>query len=227
VTEPLRIYLADARALGADRIGGLVTEADREPLARLTHPRRRAEYLAGRALLRFALERATRRAAGSHRVIVRPDGKPECAGGPAISVSHSGVLVACATAPAGEIGVDVQQYHVRRSTEALARAHYCPAEIDWLRAAPPGAFYMLWTLKEAYLKALGCGLSGGLDRLECRIVPPRIDARADMPVHLALYSAGDAFLGVAITGCDAPLIEIERASAAAPPLRFIATTALG
>jgi 4'-phosphopantetheinyl transferase len=189
----------------------------------LGRPRRRAEYLAGRALLRFALERSTGRSARSLRVTVRPDGKPECAGGPAISVSHSGALVACATAPGGEIGIDVQQPVEGRSTDALARRHYRAAEIDWLRSAPDGAFYMLWALKEAYLKALGCGVFGGLDRLECRVVPPRIDARADVPAHLALYSAGDAFVGIAVTGCAAPRIRIESAPAAAPPIRLIAT----
>ena len=36
---------------------------------------------------------------------------------------------------------------------------------------------MLWVLKEAYLKALGSGLAGGLSSLECRIEPPAVVAR--------------------------------------------------
>jgi 4'-phosphopantetheinyl transferase len=223
--EPLRVYVADARAFDAAQIDALVTPEDRERLARLGRPRRRAEYLAGRALLRFALERSTGRSARSHRLTVRPGGKPECVGGPAISVSHSGALVACATACGGEIGIDVQRRLEGRSTAALAHRHYRAAEIDWLRAAPAGAFYMLWALKEAYLKALGCSLFGGLDRLECRVVPPRIDARADAPAHLALYSVGDAFVGIAITGCTPPRIRIESAPAVSPPIRLIATGA--
>ena len=35
---------------------------------------------------------------------------------------------------------------------------------------------MLWVLKEAYLKALGSGLAGGLSSLECRIEPPAVVA---------------------------------------------------
>ncbi len=59
---------------------------------------------------------------------------------------------------------------------------------------------MLWVLKEAYLKALGVGLAGGLGSLECRIEPPSIDARvaAGAPApNLGLYSARGCYLGVA------------------------------
>ena len=47
---------------------------------------------------------------------------------------------------------------------------------------------MLWVLKEAYLKFLGCGLAGGLDLLECRVEPPLIEMRAAATAHLAVYS---------------------------------------
>ena len=47
-----------------------------------------------------------------------------------------------------------------------------------MRAAPPGdkerTFFRWWTRKEAVLKADGCGLSGGLDRLDISGCPPEL-----------------------------------------------------
>jgi len=226
----LTVYYADSQDIGAADIDALVTPEDRVRLAAFTHPRRRSEYLAGRALLRYALERSTGRAAGSHRVTTRDGGKPECVSGPAISQSHSGRMLMCAVAPDGEIGIDVQLPRLRQWNMEIARRYFCTAEYERLRGAPADAFYMLWVLKEAYLKALGCGLAGGLDYIECRIEPPLIEARAEIPAHLALYSAGDAFVGVAAVGCGRPEIEMQRwlarsANTAPPPIPLAATAA--
>ena len=99
-------------------------------------------------------------------------------------------MLVCAVAPQGEIGIDVQLPSLRQWNMEIARRYFCAAEYERLRGAPADAFYMLWVLKEAYLKALGCGLAGGLDLIECRIEPPLIEARAQIPAHLALYSRG-------------------------------------
>ena len=67
---------------------------------------------------------------------------------------------------------------------------------------------MLWVLKEAYLKAVGLGLAGGLASLECRIEPPVLAARvatgAATP-QLELLGGEGVFIGVAALGAGAPL----------------------
>jgi 4'-phosphopantetheinyl transferase len=51
-----------------------------------------------------------------------------------------------------------------------SRAHFAPAEYAALQALPPSdrtdVFYRCWTRKEAYLKALGTGLSTDLASFE-------------------------------------------------------------
>jgi hypothetical protein len=79
------------------------------------------------------------------------------------------------------------------------------------------------------LKCLGCGLGNDLAALDCRIDPPTISIRAALPVRLALYSAGDAFVGIA-TGANDAEIRVEPWSpnatpSSAPALRLIAATA--
>jgi phosphopantetheinyl transferase len=223
------VYYADTRNVGAADVEALVTDDDRDRLATMTRPSRRTQYLVGRALLRFALERWTGRPAALHCLTARVSGKPECVGGPMISVAHDGTLVVCAISSAGDVGVDVQFPAPRLRTADIARQYFSAAESHWLRGAPDDAFYMLWVLKEAYLKSLGHGLAGGLALLECRIAPPSIEATAAVRPDLALYSVGGAHLGVATVGCGFSEVGVESWSpspaCAVPPLRVVATTA--
>jgi 4'-phosphopantetheinyl transferase len=196
------VLWADARTIDGLAIDALITDGDRERLAAFAAPRRRREYLLGRALVRCALERYAGRPARSHRLATTSTGKLVSIDGPALSLSHEGALVVCAISTAGDVGIDVQSHSPRRHTAEIARDYFSAAEQAWLERAPSAdAFYWLWVLKEAYLKRLGTGLAGGLDRLECRIEPPVIDATAPTRAALALYSLGDAFVGVA-TGPD-------------------------
>jgi phosphopantetheinyl transferase len=207
----VRVVWADARTIDDAAIDALITDEDRQRLATLVTPRRRREYLLGRALLRRSLERHTRRAARSHRLGATPTGKLVCSDGPAVSLSHDEGLVICAISDAGDVGVDVQSPSRRRHTAEIAGLHFSAAERAWLERAPNAdAFYWLWVLKEAYLKRLGTGLAGGLDRLECRVDPPRIVATAPTEAALALYSLGGAFVGIAAGTGELDSIQCER-----------------
>jgi phosphopantetheinyl transferase len=200
---PVHLYYADRRCLPDALVATFLTAADLERCTALTHPRRRAECLAGRALLRHALEQFTGRGGLSHELRATPEGKPECVAGPAISLSHSGEIVVCAVASGGSIGVDVETRRPRTPAKALAAQYFSPFEAAWVEADPDRRFRMLWVLKEAYLKALGVGLAGGLGALECRIEPPSIEARVASgaaPPNLGLYSGRDCYLGVAWLG---------------------------
>ena len=56
-----------------------------------------------------------------------------------------------------------------RTPTPIAGRYFAPSEIAWLRAAPAEAyaarFITLWTLKEAYLKATGEGISESLTKM--------------------------------------------------------------
>jgi 4'-phosphopantetheinyl transferase len=82
------------------------------------------------------------------------------------NISHTAGLVACAIARAGEIGVDVEDTSRARHAD-VPRRFFSTAEADALAALPAHErqvrFYEYWTLKEAYIKARGMGLSLPLD----------------------------------------------------------------
>ena len=100
-------------------------------------------------------------------------GKPyvETAGFPHFNVSHAGDCVALAFCRDQELGVDVERGSMRRSRSALELATRFFDREEALALAGLSdvqrerAFLHLWTCKEAVLKALGHGLSFGLDRL--------------------------------------------------------------
>ena len=195
----VRLYYALTADVG-DRELAALPRADLERVPRAALAARRTQHLVGRALLRAALEDVTGRRAGELEIRTTPRGKPECVAGPSVSVSHSGPWAACAIAVEGSVGVDVQSAVPGRRVESIAREYFARAESDWIEADPERRFYMLWVLKEAYLKALGLGLAGGLDTLQCRVAPPVIEvvaARSPATTSLRLYALETAFVGVA------------------------------
>jgi hypothetical protein len=110
--------------------------ADRLRLARLTHPRRRAEFAVSRALMQHAGWQATA----------------------AWSLSHSGGHAALLCAPVNTVvGIDLEQ-HAARDVQAIGRFAFAPAEYLALQRCAPDEqrrwFYALWVVKEALAKAL-------------------------------------------------------------------------
>jgi phosphopantetheinyl transferase len=200
LNRSVQIYYADRRALSSGAVAALITAEDRRRLTTSMGERRRAEYLAGRALLRHALAQCTGEDAATFQIEVSPAGKPQCASGPGISVSHSGEIVVCAVA-AGAVGVDVETGYVR-AIDDMAERFFTPAEARWIAGDSATRFRMLWVLKEAYLKAVGVGIAGGLDSLDCRIEPPVIAARTvgGAVPQLGLLAGQGCHIGVAALG---------------------------
>ncbi|WP_428096565.1 4'-phosphopantetheinyl transferase family protein [Candidatus Rariloculus sp.] len=193
----VRVYLLNMRDADAYAPGSL---PDSGQLDLRAHPRRRQQFLAGRALVRFAIERSAGIPPAEQRIQTLPGGKPVCIGGPAISLSHSLDWVACAVASRGVVGVDLQFPVTHIDARAVAASYFPESECQWI-GGDRNRFFMLWTLKEAHLKAVGLGISGGLDSVSCRIDPPRINARFNRtePTHLSLHAFRDAVVAVATT----------------------------
>jgi 4'-phosphopantetheinyl transferase len=182
-TDPLRVDLwwLDAANPEADEtaLEAALDEAERADLARLRHPvvKRHRRYF--RARQREILSRYTGLAPEAHRFVAGPHGKPDLtnAAGVAYNLSHSGDFGLLAVTGAPAIGVDLED--TRREVELLdlAERFFAPAESATLRALPPAArrpaFFHCWVRKEAWLKALGTGLSTPLDRFVVSLDPLR------------------------------------------------------
>lgn len=157
----LRVYVAHIRSIPEYAFEGL--DESGQPAASV-HKRRRVQFRAGRALARVAIERSVGVSRNQQRFQLTQSGKPVCVGGPPISLSHSGEWVVCAVAPTGDIGIDLQFPAQHLNVDAIAKNYFHGKERQWVLDGGRERFFMLWTLKEAYLKALGMGISGGLER---------------------------------------------------------------
>ena len=179
----------------------LLSDAERLKIEDISGRQRRNVYFCGRALLRLLLQTVTGLTANWHTILTTDTGKPVCENGPGVSISHSKGVIACAAAVDGDVGVDVEFTDLGRDTGRLATEYFSPTENEWLSAQPQNRFYMLWVLKEAWLKAVGTGIAGGIGHLQCRINPPCIDVRLDHPIHcrLNLFEMSGAYIGLAAT----------------------------
>jgi 4'-phosphopantetheinyl transferase len=130
--------------------------------------RRRAEFAAGRLLLRHAIEACH---PGMRWRLVAPQGQlprleAEDGGKLAtvVSIAHSAGLIAIALSDSRRLGVDLERRGARkRDLAEVAGATLHPLELAEMASLPAPArrdfFLRLWTLKEALAKALGEGLS--------------------------------------------------------------------
>ena len=128
---------------------------------RYRHPLSRRRALAARLLAHRAL--AWLDSGRSWTIAHRAGGQPCLSGSAlAISLAHSGDGVACALGTVAALGVDVEAIRPRPRILAFARRFYSAAEVAWLEslagADQCAAFYDIWTLREAWLKARGSGL---------------------------------------------------------------------
>src|SRR5262249_42644628 len=103
-----------------------------------------------------------------------PHGKLFLAGHERLAVSfnlsHSGEFVALALVRARSIGIDIEAERALTDAPLLARRILAPREHERFEALPDrarGAYLLAaWTRKEAVLKAIGTGISGGLSSVD-------------------------------------------------------------
>ena len=146
----------------------------------------RDAYIAAHAMLRMTLSRATGIEAANLRFRVDKNDKPilDPDQGPRelhFSLSHTRGLAACAIGQSHLLGIDAEAWTTHTPTD-IAEHYFSPAEArlvtektGWERKE---AFFRLWTLKEAYLKATGQGLTIPLDSFAFDLDPLAISLEA-------------------------------------------------
>lgn len=169
--EAVEVWLADVHAFWAAHASALeqlLSDDELDRAARFRFERDRQRFAARRALLRVVLARACGEDPKALRFAYGPQGKPRLEGTDLeFSASHSDGVAAFAIARAAEVGVDVERIREDVDVDGLAHRFFAPAEAEALaRLEPPerrSAFFAVWTAKEAFVKAIGRGLSYPLD----------------------------------------------------------------
>jgi 4'-phosphopantetheinyl transferase len=164
----IEVYFAPVRELRDDDLQ-LLSADERQRAQRFRFEADRRRFVLARCALRLALARALGGGLAPAAVPLRvgPHGKPELASQDRrlmFSLSHAGDYIALALVGNGRhVGVDLEQ-HQPVNFDRIAQDQFCPRERQWLSeggaAQVEARFNRIWTLKEAYLKASGLGLSG-------------------------------------------------------------------
>jgi 4'-phosphopantetheinyl transferase len=91
------------------------------------------------------------------------------------NVSHSGDLALLAFSYNRLIGVDVERIRPLSDAKPIAERFFSPTEYNQFITVPEKleveAFFNCWTRKEAYIKAIGDGLSYPLDVFDVTLLP--------------------------------------------------------
>ncbi len=139
--------------------------------------RDRRRYMVSRGALRAVLGHYLERPAHAVEFGYTDYGKPFLPGSDLqFNVTHSHELALIALCREQLVGVDVEYIHRRLpDAPALAARFFSEAENVVFNSVPPAeqleAFYNCWTRKEAYIKAIGEGLSHPLDTFDVTLRP--------------------------------------------------------
>ncbi len=171
-TDEIRVFYASTDALAdaevARRCRAMISTEESAREQRFRFQDDRDSYLLAHALCRSVLARLCGAAPLALQFQAGEHGRPEltfprCDPRLRFNISHTRGLVACAVALAHDVGVDVERVDRRVQIDQLAASVFSDAEraaLTLLRdAAQRTRFFELWTLKEAYIKAVGKGLA--------------------------------------------------------------------
>lgn len=162
------------------RLEAHLSSDERARAARFRFPEHRAAFTAGRGAQREILSRYAGLPPHALAYSETKYGKQSLAGiaaelGIRYNVSNSGGLALYAVTLRREVGVDLEQLKPMPDGIDIARRFFSAPENEVFAALDEGvrdlAFFCCWTRKEAYIKAVGEGLSMPLDRFDVAFAP--------------------------------------------------------
>lgn len=188
--QPVTLYLlALSEQLPAEEALGWLSASEQHQAESFSREAPRNRYLQVRAAVRYCLAQHAR-CTPQQLIIERSEtGKPKLVAPCPLffSISHSDNQLAIAITTMGEIGIDLEKVAARRPCTAIAERYFHPHETDALQQLPAAEqtpfFFNLWTLKEAFFKAIGTGISTGLDKAQFSLAGKSIIARLDTSLH--------------------------------------------
>ena len=178
----------------------LLSGEEQQRAARFRFPRDRNRYALTRALLRTLLAGYLEADPASLTFCYSDHGKPSMSGAREKSdvhfnVSHSDGVALFGITRNRAIGVDVERVRHDFEVVTIAQRFFSAAEQRAFNSVSPAqqhrAFFDCWTRKEAYVKAIGEGLSHPLHQFDVSLVagePARLIATRPDPLEAALWT---------------------------------------
>lgn len=193
--EPAHVHLWEIDLDELDGIhqgsNGMLPADELARASRFHFERDRKRFISGRAALRIILSRYAGEPPERLSFGYGRWGKPRLQDGASVrfNLSHSGGRALLAVAHGRRLGIDVERIRPDLNLEVIARHFFSARENQALLELPPeeraDAFFACWTRKEAFIKALGTGLSHPLASFD-------VSLSAHEPAALLRTEQGDA-----------------------------------
>ncbi|MDJ0682158.1 MAG: 4'-phosphopantetheinyl transferase superfamily protein [Xenococcaceae cyanobacterium MO_167.B52] len=156
----------------------VLSEDEKLRANRFRFAKHRRRFIAARGILRQLLARYLQISPEEINFTYNPQGKPQLASSfknidLQFNISHSEDLALYSFNYGQQIGIDLEYLRENVDYENIAKRFFCDSELELITNCIPEQrqqrFYQLWTAKEAYLKAIGKGLGGGLQTSEIKL----------------------------------------------------------
>ena len=173
----------------------MLSSEERHRAKRFSFESLRRSYTLSRGGLRILLADYLGCPANEIELVHGPKGKPALREPSQIrfNTSHSGGMAIYGFTIGCELGIDVEQLRDLEDRESIARRFFSTSEVSDLLSLEPDqrglAFFKCWTRKEAYIKAVGDGLSIPLNRFQVTL-RPEVPARF-VEIASEMGNAGD------------------------------------
>ena len=170
-----------------ERFRGTLEPEELDRAGRFRFERLQRHFVASRGFLRHVLARYLGAKSSQLRFTYNEYGKPSLAGKESLqfNMSHSHEVALVAVSRNAAVGLDVEHIRADFASEEIATRFFSRLEVETFSSLPMEervvAFFRCWARKEAYIKAIGKGLSQLLDRFDVSLAPdePAALLRAD------------------------------------------------
>jgi 4'-phosphopantetheinyl transferase len=206
-------------SVAAMRLRSVLDECETENACRFSFDYLRDSFSAVRGSLRCLLARYLETHPATIKFAYGPNGKPAVASARDIqfNVSRSKDFAAIAITAQCQVGIDIEHIRELPKLEQIAERFFCREEYEEIISLSPversAAFFRCWTRKEAYVKALGAGLSIPLDGFTVtasespvRIIHSEHDAGASELLRVQDFDLAPSYsAALAYSGDERPL----------------------
>ncbi len=203
-TEPIHVWTIalDSFRLQLHQLQERLADDEVERAKRFRFDKDRQRWVGTRAALRILLSRYCGAAPEEISFSYGSYGKPRLAHPETVpelhfNVSHAADLAMIAVSECGPLGIDVEEVRWLPDLTDVMKSHFASGECDAVRNLPASqqteGFFHCWTRKEAFIKALGIGLSMPLTSFEVTVTPEQparlLSIRNDLEKakHWSLY----------------------------------------
>ena len=205
----------------------VLTEDELKRINKLRFQRHRLAHVFAKGMLRHILARYLDVQPSKVVFILNSFGKPflcpaDHAPSLMFNMSHSDGLVVLSVAINRHLGIDVELVRVLHDRDGMVQDYFTDAERAIIAAEPADrrdhVFYTLWTRKEAYVKAIGKGLSIRLNSVDVSfpegVKGRNLDRSPDLPSvsrwWLSDLSLPHKYMGaLVVEGCSPEILYVD------------------